>query len=166
MDRGGSAGARGIRVGYAAEPAAVAGARFDGGGVGEVAEFPARETARTRTCAPTQSKEKALLMEGFFCAGSELPVVTNGELDLARVVGGLDLAEIAVDSAAIHAERADRVVVVRNVEQVIELAPEGEHAAFTEEVETFLQRHVHVAVLRTGESVASAVADANSISGG
>ena len=49
-------------------------------------------------------------MEGFLVAKTELPIVADCELDLARVVGGLDLAKVAVDGAAIYAEGADRVV--------------------------------------------------------
>src|SRR3954470_23577984 len=101
-------------------------------------------------------------MEGFsLLLKGALPVVAHGELDLARVVGGLDLAKVAVEGAAIQAECADGVVVIRHVEQVVELAAEDQGASFAEEVEALLQRHVHVAELRARKRVAAAVAGAN-----
>src|SRR3954467_5630050 len=95
--------------------------------------------------AQNDKRKKALRMEGFsLLLKGALPVVAHGELDLARVVGGLDLAEVAVDGAANQAECADGVVVIRHVEQVVELAAEDEHASFAGDMEALLHRHVHV----------------------
>src|SRR3954447_21539822 len=91
----------------------------------------------------------------------KLPVETDRQLDLARIVRRLDLPELGVEVEAVHRVLADRVVIIGGIEQVVELAAEREHAAFAEDLEALLDSEVHVHVVGTHKLVALAISNAS-----
>ena len=82
-----------------------------------------------------------------------LPVEADGELDLATRMCRLHFAEVWVRVEAIDTGLADRVVVVGAIEQVVELGAEGQHTAFTEELEALLnsEEETPIQILPNGE---------------
>src|SRR5881392_2148782 len=82
-----------------------------------------------------------------------LPVEANRKLYLPRIVRRLNLAEVRVLRETVIAHRADRVVEVGAIEQVVELRAESQHPTLAEDLEALLNGEVHIVVVGPMERV-------------
>src|SRR5690348_14442040 len=94
------------------------------------------------------TQTKTPLFRGALVLKSRLEREADSELQLPRVLGRLHLTEIRIQIEAVQRDHADRVVVVRTVEQIENFSAEREFFTFAPYLEALLDRHIKTHIRR------------------